>query len=318
MARIGDLYDLQAFKKFKDSAKKPSFKDSAGGVVLARNLTAVDPKIFELKYPALAFVNSGIQVDNTGGYARMIQSLRVIGEGDFADTRDASTNTGKISLRAENNYLEVYEKEAFSEWTDDEIKEAEMQNINLVENYLKTHNKKYLQKVDEIGLLGHNNQLGLLNYSGFDVVPASDTIDNLDAEGMYNEISNLIIGQRQEVNNIPEYSCNVVMMPIKVMNKLQGTILNSAGGSKSVLKALQDNYPDVKFIASFRCENVNGTSVTVAYSTNREAMVMRIPVRLTIGEIVKVTSFKFRIDSKFRIAGLDVLEEASARKLIGL
>jgi len=316
--KIGQLYDLDKFKAFKDSATAGHFKDSATGVVLARNLTAVNPRIFEKKYPDLSFVNSGISVDNTGGYARRIQSLRLVEQGDFVDASDVSSVKGRISLTAEDNFIKVFPKEAHSIWSDDDIKEAELQNINLVEKYITTHNKVYTQKVDEIGYLGHNGQEGLLNYSGFTTTSASDTIENLAAADMYDAIATLITEQRNGVNNTPEYSCDTVVMPVRVMNKLQGTMLNTANGSSTVLKALNDNFPDVKFVVSFRAEDVDGVSKTVAFSTNEESAVMRIPVRLTIGEIIKQSSFNYRIDSKFRIAGLDVLEDSSGRILAGL
>jgi hypothetical protein len=317
MAKIGQLYNLDSFKAFVDSRKKPGFTDSEGGVILARNLTYVNPKIFEKKYPQLIFVNSGIQIDNSGGYARRIQSLRIVDKGDFADSSDYNTGKGKISLTAEDTFLKVYEKQAHSIWTESEIKEAQMQNINLPERYVATHNKVYLQKVDEIGFLGHNGQEGLLNYSGFTTTTASGAIETLTAQQMYDEIATLITDQRNAVNNVPEYSCNVVVMPIRVLNKLSVTILNTANGSASVLKALKDNFPDVKFMASFRAENVDGASRTVAFSTNEDAMVARIPIPLTFSEIFK-QGFKYSVESMFRIAGLDVLEDASARILVGL
>lgn len=316
--KIGQLYDLDRFKAFADSAGAAGFKDSSTGVILARNLTAVNPKVFEKKYPELSFVNSGITVDNTGGYARRIQSLRVIEQGDFADSSDLNSGKGRISLSAEDSYIKVFPKEAHSLWTDDDVKEADMQNINLVSRYVATHNKLYNQKVDEIGYLGHNGQEGLLNYTGWTTDSATGAIGTLTAQEMYDDISGLITAQRSGVNNTPEYSCNRVVMPVNVMNTLQVTMLNTANGSSTVLKALQDNFPDVQFVTSFRAADVGGTSKVVAYSTHEEAMVMRIPLRLTIGEIVKQTSFSFRVDSKFRIAGLDVLEDTAGRALSGL
>jgi hypothetical protein len=315
---IGQLYDLDKFKSFKDSATSSEFKDSESGVILARNLTAVNPKIFEKKYPELSFVNSGITVDNTGGYARRIQSLRLEDSGEFTDASDLSSGKGRIALTAEDTFIKVFPKEAHSIWSDDEIKEASMQNINLVQRYVATHNKAYNQKVDEIGYLGHNGQEGLLNYSGYATTAASGAIESLTAQAMYDEVATLITEQRNGVNNTPEYSCNKVVMPIRVMNRLQVEMLNTAGSTSSVLKALQDNFPDISFVVTFRAENVGGTSKVVAYSTNEDSAVMRIPVRLTVGEIVKQTSFNYRIDSKFRIAGLDVLEDSSGRVLTGL
>jgi hypothetical protein len=63
---------------------------------------------------------------------------------------------------------------------------------------------------------------------------------------------------------------------------------------------------------------VGGSSATVAYANSDEAMKMRIPLALTIGEIVKLGSFNFHVDSKYRIAGLDVLEDTAGRILTGL
>lgn len=316
--KIGQLYDLDRFKAFADSASAAGFKDSATGVILARNLTAVNPKVFEKKYPELSFVNSGITVDNTGGYSRRIQSLRIAEQGDFADSSDLNSGKGRISLTAEDSYIKVFPKEAHSLWTDDDVKEGDLQNINLVQRYIGTHNKLYNQKVDEIGYIGHNGQEGLLNYSGWTTGSAAGAIGTLTAQEMYDEIATLITEQRNGVNNTPEYSCNRVVMPVDVMNTLQVTMLNTANGSSTVLKALQDNFADIQFVTSFRAASVGGSSKTVAYSTNEEAMVMRIPLRLTIGEIVKQTSFSFRVDSKFRIAGLDVLENSAGRALSGL
>ena len=316
--KIGQLYDLDKFKAFTDSGGALGFQDSSSGILLARNLTAINPKIFEKKYPELSFVNSGITVDNTGGYARRIQSLRIIEQGDFTDSSDLNAGKGRISLEAEDSFLKVFPKEAHSIWTDDDIEEAKLGNFNLVQKYLATHNKTYTQKIDEIGYLGHNGQEGLLNYSGWTTDSATGAIGTLTAQQMYNDISGLITTQRNAVNNTPEYSCNRVVMPVYVLNTLNVTMLNTASGNTTVLKALRDNFTDINFVVSFRANSVGGTSKVVAYSTNEDAMVMRIPIKLTIGEIIKNTSFNFRVDSKFRIAGLDVLEDTSGRVLSGL
>ena len=177
------------------------------------------------------------------------------------------------------------------------------------------------ENIDEIGFTGipeYASSTGLLNYGGFTSSAAAGAIIALTDQEKYDVISNLIIAQRNAVNNTPGYAANNVIMPIRVMNVLQSTILNSANGSFSVLKALQSNYPEVTFSTTFRAESVGGTSVTVAYSSNENVMKMRIPQRLTIGEVTKPTSFDYRFDSKFRIAGLDILEDLAGRLLTGL
>jgi hypothetical protein len=66
-------------------------------------------------------------------------------------------------------------------------------------------------------------------------------------------------------------------------------------------------------MATFRA-----TDKAVAFSTSEESMQMRIPMPLTIGEIVKQRSFSYNVESMFRIAGLDILEQDSGVILTGL
>lgn len=321
--KIGNLYNLDSYQRFLDSAKKPGFVDAYAGTVLARNLTAVDPTIFEKKYPELSFVSSGIVADNSGGYARRIQSLRKRSTGGFTTAGDPSGNKGKISLAGEDSFIKVVERESHSEWTDSEIREAELQNINLVSDYVTAHNEIYLREVDLIGYLGIpdvSGSVGLLNYAGFTSGAAAGAIGTLTAQQMYDDIADLITSQANAVNNTPEYKANRVDMPIYVLNTLAVTILNTAAGSASVLNALKANFPGVEFRGTFRADDAGGAGVshTVAYSNNEQVMKMRIPTPLTVGEIIKVSSFDFRADSKYRIGGLDVLENSGGYILTGL
>lgn len=321
--KIGNLYNLQSVEAFVKSHERPGFQDSQAGVVLARNLTAVDPKIYEKKYPELALMASGITVDNSGGYALRIQSLRVLDKGDFTVNKDADDNKGKISLTAEDSTLKVFPYAGHSTWTDDEVKEADLQGINLPSQFLSAHNKRYARKLDEIGLIGLPGSTGLLNSTAFTADSAADNIEDLTAQQAYDEIADLIVAQWNGVNNTPEYKADKVMMPVRVYNVLTTKMLNTAAGSATVLTALKANFPGVTFIATFRADTIaNGgslaTSNVVAFNGNDEAMKLRVPVPLTIGEIVKPSSFEFRVDSKFRIAGLDVLEATAGRRLTGL
>jgi len=317
--KIKNLYNLGSVQAFIDSAKTVAgFQDSDNGIVLARNLTAVDPKIFEKRFPELAFVNSGIQVDNTGGYARRIQSLRLIDQGEYKDRNDEADDKGKISLKGEDSFLKVFVKGAESSWTDDDIKEAAMQNINLPQRYLQAHNKTWSRLVDSIGYLGHNDQVGLLN-AGFTSTAATTTQELATALELYDDIAGLINLQWNQVNNTPEYMANRVDMPVDAFNKISTVILNTAAGPMTVLTALKGNFPGIEFRSTTKANDSSlATSITVAYTNNDEAMKMRIPVPLTIGEIIKVGSFDFKVDGKGRIAGLDILESTSGYYLTGL
>lgn len=331
--KLGQLYNMGAMKNFCDSQsaekrfgitdadKQKSFSDSSAGTILARQLTHVNPTIFEKKFPELAFINSGIQADNTGGYSRRIQSLRLQEEGGFTTAGDASGNRGKISLAGEDSFIKVIERESESTWSDSQIKEAELGGVNLPSRYVQAHNGIYMRELDEIGLVGKSGEgiaEGLLNYSGFNSGSAGDVITNLTAQEMYDEYATLITDQWNAVNNTAEYKANRVITPTYALNKLAETILNSANGAMSVLMALKANFPGIEFLSSFRADSVGGASSTVAYNNSMEVMSMRVPVPLTIGEIIKVGSFDFKVDSKYRVAGLDILEDTGGRILTGL
>ncbi len=315
--KIGNMYNLDSFQAFLKSGEKPGFTDALGGAILARTLTQVDPRVFEKSYPELALVNSGIQASNAGGYARRIQSLRIQKLGSFADAYSRDDNAGEISLAGEENFLKVRERTANSHWSESEIKEAEMQNINLPERFIRAHNDIYMREVDEIGLLGFSNTTGLLNHPGFISSAATGAVDTLTGQQMYDEIASLITDQHDSVQNTVEYSANRVIMPIDVINRLKSTILNSAGSTKNVLQSLRDNFPGVEFFGSFRASSVDGSSRTVAFSNNSEAMLLRAPVPLQISEIDK-KGFSYSVQSMYRLGGIDVLDNSSARILTGL
>jgi len=319
--KIGQIYNTDSIKGFIDSAK--DFSDSSAGVVLARNLTHVDPRIFEKKYPELTFMNSGISVDNSGGYASRVQSLRLVDQGDFSINNDKDGNKGKISLLGEDNFLDIKNLEAQSEWSKTEIQTAKLQNVNLPARFLATHNKVYMRTVDEIGLIGHEETSGLLNSPDFVTDVAADVITNLNSQEMYDAICNLITDQNDAVNNTAEYKTNCVMMPTRVYNRLKKQMLDTANGSNTVLRALMDNFPEVKFYDSFRADTIaNGGSLpvssVVAYNNSSEAMLFRIPQPLEIGKVIEISSFRYHVESRARVAGLDVLEATAGRILNGL
>lgn len=322
--KIGQIYDLESYKKFLDSGKKPGFTDSYAGVVLERNLVHVSPTVLEKKYPELGFMSSGINADNTGGFARKIQTLRTLEQGSFKESGDSSSNKGKISLTAEDSDLLVKSKEANSSWTDDEVKEAELQNINLVSKFMVSHNKIYQRELDEIGYLGHTAALGLLNHGSFDSDAAAGLASTLTSQQFYDAISGLIQDQWNAVNNTVEYKANRVDMPTSVFNLAAKKMLDTTAGPATILTALKGNYPEIEFRSTFRAEtDLNGggagaDSATVAYNNGPDAMVFRLPVPLTIGEIIKTGSFSHSVDSKYRCAGLDLLESTAGRLLTGL
>lgn len=322
---LSQLVNMDAMARLEASKDDTQFKDSEGGLVLARNLEVIDPRIFEQKFPGLTFMGSGVGVDNTGGYGKSITKIKLGEQGDFTYSGDKSSNKGKITLGAQDDTIQVFQIEGFSDWDDTEIKQAEMENINLVQRFIQAHNKRYNHKLDEIGYVGHTYNLdgsakteGLLNYSGFTTGAAAGAVTTLTAQQQYDAIAGLITDQWNSVFNVPEYMANKLTMPVRVMNTISRTILNTANGSSTVMAALKSNFPGVDFQSTNKAESVAGTSRTVAWSNNQDAMIFRVPQPLEIGEIVKQGSFAFHVDSKARIAGLDVAEDDAGRILTGL
>lgn len=315
--KIGELYDLDSVKQFNDCWAK--FTDASGGLVLERNLTYVDPSIFEKKFPDLAFMNSGVTLDNSGGFAQQVQSLRIVDEGGFANVSDKAANKGKISLRGEDNFISVIERMAGSEWSTTELEQAKLQNINLPARYISAFNKIYQREIDEAGLLGLNGATGLLNHTGYTADAASDVIGNLTAAEMYSTYADFITAQWNGVNNTEDYKATTVITPVYCVNRLQTTILNAAGSTKSVFGALMDNFTGINILGSFRADTAAGTgSSTVAVNVSGESMKMRIPQPLRMGEVIKVGAFHYETEGMYRVAGVDILEDTAGRRLTGL
>ena len=290
--------------------------------MLARNLEVIDPTIFKKQFPELALIGSGIAVDNTGGYAEKIRSRRTRPVGTFRNAGDTANNKGKITIAGETQYINVVEREAESDWSDTEIKQAELEGVNLPQEFIAAHNDIYMREIDEAGLVGINDNEGLFNYSGFVSSAAGGTAASLTAIQLYEAIAELVTDQATAVNNTVNYTAGLVLMPTSVMNIANKKILDSSGGYGigSVLKALRENFPEIDFKDSFRGNNgFDGTvSSTVAVSTSRESMLMRIPETLRIGEVIKRGSFHYHTDSKYRVGGMDILEDSAGRILTGL
>ena len=310
--KVKQFFNVKSFKDFANGLDIP-VTDSAG-VLIKENLKHIDPTIFEKKYPALAFLNSGIQADNSGGYSQVVESLRTLGQGEFKTSGDRSSDKGKISLKGETNLIQVISREAESEWSESDLQTAALQNINIQQKLLGYHLEQYQREVDAIianGVADKAGSVGLLNNSDFATAASGDTIDNLSGIQAYEAIASCITDQHNAVNNTPEYMANAVMLPVNVYNHISREILNSAGSEKTILSALKVNFPDVAFYVSFRATKV------CAYSTSGEAMKIRIPLALTVSPIVRL-GFKYKVESNYRIAGLDILEASSGRYLTGL
>ena len=294
-----------------------TFKD-ANGILLGKQLTHVDPKIFQKLYPDNVFLNSGISIDNSGGFTNQIQKLRISEKGGFRDANDRGSNKGLISLDGEAATIGVIERTATINYSDTEIEQAKLGNYNLVERLLGATDKIYRQEIDEILAVGNTLNKGLLNYAGFTADTGSAITTASLGTSDYDQIASLITDQWNGVNNTNGYMANRIVMPTRVMNILSSKKWNAAVSEKSVLQILRETFPSVTLMSSWRNELVGATSITIAYSTSEDAMSNRIPLPLLIGKTVPDGSFGYRADAKYRIAGLDVHENKAGRIVTGL
>jgi hypothetical protein len=317
------LYDVKSFED-KAAFAKQHFTD-AGGIILARNLEHLSAEIFTQEYPELTFLAQGITVNNEGGYADTIKKLKLGISGAFRESGTNTNTTGKITLIGEDDSIPVFTMDAESDWSEIELKKAELQNINLPGRFLEAHAEVYNRKIDSIGYVGQRRldgtfkTRGLLNYAGWDTDTSAGLASALTADALYGEIAGLITRQWTNVLNVPAYKADRVVLPWSVYNIASTKILNTAAGSSSVLRALQDNFPTVTFGTTNEAEAGNAavTSVSVAFSSNRRAMQFRLPVPLNVSSIDQ-RGFKYYVESYFAIAGLDVIEDGAAATLTGL
>jgi len=310
---LNKIYDLQSFDGAVNYFKQ---QDSAGGIVLARNLEHISAEIFKQRIAGLTFLTgSGITVNNEGGYAKSITKLKESISGDFADAGNATDALGKISLGAEDDTIPVFYKEAGSSWSDLELEQAALQNRNLPSSMVAAHDEKYKQNIDRIGYLGNGTKTtGLLNYA-FTSTGATGAFSTLTGEEMYEEVAALVVDQRAAVFNDEVFSCTMIAVHQETFNLMAKTFINTAGGLNTVKEALERTM-NISFVVTNKAD-ISGTKRMVAYSKDRQAMQMRIPVPLKIYNQLTLGS-KHTIESMFGVAGLDVNESGSGRILTGV
>jgi hypothetical protein len=321
-----DPFKLYGVKSFEDKAAfaKQNFTD-AGGIILARNLEHLSTEIFTQEYAELTFLAQGITVNNEGGYADSIKKLKIAIEGGYRESGHKTDTMGKISLNGDDDSIPTFSMEAESDWSEIELKKAEMQNINLPSRFLEAHAEVYNRKIDTIGYMGQKRTngtfktRGLLNYAGWDTDTSAVTAAAATGLELYQEIADLIVRQWNNVFNVPAYKADHVVMPFSVYNQATAKFLNTAGTELSVLRALELNFPTVTFGMTDKAEAGQAavTSVTVAMSSNRRGMQFRLPVPLEVSSIDQ-RGFKYYVESYFSIAGLDVIEDGAAATLTGL
>lgn len=304
-----NLDSLNALMSASRTVDNSSVMMKDAGVLLTRHLTMVNPRILEKKYPDLVFDQLGISIDNTGGYATSIQTLRLKAQGKF-DER--GSGRGKISIEMEDTLIKVFDRDALIEWDYFKMKEAELGNYNIVDRTMAASLLVYNQEIDTsvvTGLDGFNDQ-GLTNNTIYETV-VGQVYAGLTAQQKYDLIADNITQQANTVNNTTEYKANICILPTTVYNIAQNTILNTFTNG-TVLRVLMANFPDIKFLHS---PKAGGSMVLLNNSI--ESVVFRLPVPLLYSPVFQ-NKFDFSTSAVYRIAGIDILEPDSGLIVTGL
>lgn len=339
---FADVQKIYNIKSFEDGAAKAKSFTDAGGVILARNLEHISSEVFTQEYPDLTFLQQGITINNEGGYAAAITKLKLGVQGAFKQSGSNTNTTGKITLTGESDTINVISREAESDWSESELKEAELQNINLPSRFIDGHNEVYNREIDEIGYLGVGAHRGLLN-TNWATTSNSSAANSMSGLELYDAISTLLLEQWASVRNTASFKANRVVMPDSVYNLAMSKLMTSdldfetevpegdddpivttlkaqiLANTETVMAALIKNFPGVIFSSTDKAEG-DGDSVqsaTVAFSTNRAGMQFRLPVALKLSSVHQI-GHKYYFESMYRVAGLDVIESNAARLMKGL
>lgn len=311
---VKNLYNIDSIVK---AASAAATFDGAAGLLLPRQLEHISTTIYEQQFAELTLISqSGITVNNEGGTAEFITKLKRGITGDF-ETAGNSTNTdGKISLTMQSDTIPVIMKKAESDWTEVEMLQAQSANQNLVGDLIGAHNTRYNQLIDQTGYVGTDSIEGLLNWSGFTSVASANTFDNLTGLQQYNEIRDLVNAQRAAVSNDPVFGADKIAIDPLTYNILTSSYIDTTGGVGTVKEAVERDF-NITFVLTFRAADVGSVKVMNAYSSDARAMVMRIPMQLQVSNIYQ-KGFSSYVESMFRVAGLDVIENASGYILTGV
>ncbi|MDR0579529.1 MAG: DUF2184 domain-containing protein [Campylobacteraceae bacterium] len=312
-----NLYNLDSFKTLQNEIKtKGNFKDALpNGLIMGRSLEYIDPKIFEQQYPDLTFEQTGVCIDNSGGYATSITKRKRGISGEFREVNDDASNKGKISLIGEKGSLLVHSYEAHSNWTRTEVAQASVENRDIVGEFISAHNEIYRRDIDTIFYIGKGTITeGISNYSGFATDTASGYISTLTGQQAYRTIANFIEAQWTAAVNVKSYMANIVILPVEVNNYLAKTPYGVNENPDTVLTVLKKNFPEIKFITTYQA---NKTGNVTAISNSDNALSFRIPLPLEFSDIF-IHGFKGEFDTAYRIAGIDVSENIAGRHLAGL
>ena len=294
------LYDYDAV--IDASNKIAQVIDGQNGAFARENLVALSRKIHQFIPNGVTFNQLGISIDNTGGYANAIKSLRLSYDGDFEKSGTSTTTNGKITVGGDTSLIPVDGYEAESDYSVTELNQARMENRNLQSELFKAHQDKYLRKLDT---LVYDR---LINYGKFTKEDSPQTWATMTDEELSNTLRNFVIKQRNAVSM--GYESNVLVMPKGLKLRCEASDYKALGEltiAEKLAKTL-----GVKLVGTTKLKGAGTgeTDLIIAIANNDNSMVIRVPKRLGLSPIDRRGN-KFYFEGSFRVAGLDILEDGA-------
>ena len=302
MIEATKLYDYDSFMNASKEVET-HFKDAHQGALARESLVATTKGLHLYMPSKMTLLNLGIGVDNSGGYANKIRSLRMVGTGGFVEAGTSSTTQGRIGIDGDYSELLVKGYEAESLYSDTEIGQAQMEKRNLYKELVGVHQRKYIETVDALGYQT------LIKTKDFDKQDVGKSWDSMTDEEVYKLLKDGVVAQRSNVSDA--YYADTIVLDPKGYTRVHSSDYK-ANTDLTIAEKLKRDL-GVKFQVSFRLKGKTKSTVLIL-NTGAESLMIRIPQRLKISKVYNLGS-KHGFDSGFRVAGVDVLEEGSGFRL---
>lgn len=306
-------------KAFSDKNIKDADTVAVGGMYLSQQLQEIIPQILNQIYPDMPILKI-LAVDNSGALMQsLIQRVQSF-SGEHQAKHETANTTGVISVNRTAREQLVFEYEGATEYSDTDLKRSMLLNENIDTAIIQGHNWSYQTLMDKIAFKGitlPNGSAtpvtdGLTSYSGIIsslYLTSTGVFSSLTGLQVYQQIAALYNKMVGEAGGSEELRPNKVILPPLQYSLLRTTLMTGTSpvtGYVTVMEFLESQL-GIKCYASSRCKLASdtGTDLLIMLSATYDNVRLYIPQPLTFAPVT-IDGFKYKLNSKFRIAGVGV------------
>jgi len=299
---MGVLYDFDGVKTF--------IQDSVDGLVAQGQLVKSSKQIFEEKFKDLTLWETGLIVNNEGGFARAIERLKVTPKGSFRSAMGRHDTNGIISLDGQSELIKIDVRDAESSYS---IYDEKATQVNLLTGLMKAHNEVFVDDLDKIGYLGDDilGNKGLLNIDYSSSFAGGKTWEAMTDKELTDALRELYITQTVAVGVKSLYATHIIV-PVGVYLKI--SVNDYKDGVDLTIRRKMERDLGVKFVPTYRAVGVKdfGCDVAVAMSNDQYAQQFRLPQPLKFTPLFR-ENYKRRVTSYYGVGGVDFINDCGAR-----